>query len=536
MATMNSISFRFPGGVGFAGAAIGEFVESYLSYDALQFTAKLEREFRERRRLLLRRRTEHQMVFNVGKMPGFLPETEYIRSSYWRVASIPNRLLDRRVELVGPPEKETITAAVNSGANSYIADFEDTASPTWHNILTGHVNLQEYIHGTSLTSPEGADRHTPEGGGILVMVCPRGWQAEEKHVLIDGRPISASLFDFGMFMFHNARELLSQGAGPYFYLPKIESSLEASLWNDVFLMAQDELDIPHGSIKATAVIETVPAAFEINEILFVLREHCIGLACGKWNYVFSLLKKFRHHAEFILPEYSRISTATHFLHFLSLLVIQTGHKRGAHAIGGIATLPHYTGGESRDEIAARIYSEITGNAEDGCDGTMVLNPESALATKAAFDSTISGPNQLHRKRSELHITSQDLLTVHKGETTEEGFRRNFLDALHYIAAWLNGNGTVVSPEGSIYHTATAEIARSQLWQWLHHGRKFWGGVKGGEADYYRHLAQEEYQKINKGEVGSLSVNYAMAKRILEQLVLDKNFVDFFTTTAYQYLD
>ncbi len=545
MATINSISYRFPNGVGLAGAAIGEFAETFLSHDALQFVAKLEREFGEQRRRLLRRRNERQMDFNVGKMPDFLPETENIRTSYWRIASIPSHLLDRRVEIVGPPHKEIIIKALNSGANTYIADFEDTNSPTWHNILSGQINLQELVHGTfqpkadeplfHLSLTENKERQTSKYG-MVIMVCPRGWQAEEKHVLIDGKPISASLFDFGMFFFHNARELLAQEAGPYFYLPKIESAQEASLWNDAFLMAQDEFGIPRGSIKATVIIETVPAAFEMHEILYVLKEHCIGLACGRWNYIFSFIKKFRHHNEFLLPDCSRLSMMVHFLYFFSVLLIQTGHKHGAHAIGGITTRNALNSkGKANEEMLAHIFADKEREVEDGFDGTWVIDPAAVAVAKAAFDSRMSGPNQLHRKRRDIQITSQDLLTTHKGGVTEEELRRNISGILEYFAAWLNGNGVIYSRHSIEHHAATAEIARSQLWQWLHHGNKFMGGTKA-EKDFYRRIAQEEFQKLNDEEGGARSVNYALAKKVLESLVFDMNFTDFFTTTAYQYID
>ncbi len=532
---MNSISYRPPQGVGFAGAATEEFVDTLLTSEALQFTAKLEREFGERRRLLLKRRSERQMEFNIGKMPDFLPETEQIRSSYWRIASIPNHLLDRRVEGVGPPDKDTMMNMLNSDANSYVADFEDTNSPTWHNILYGHVNLRDYVQGALPLFSERRERQVSNHSTMLMM-CPRGWHAEEKHVLIDGKPVSASLFDFGMFFFHNARKLFSQEAGPYLYLPKLESALEASLWNDVFLMAQDELGIPRGSIKATVIIETVPAAFEMNEILYALKDHCLGLACGRWNYIFSLIKKFRHHNEFVLPDRSRLSMMAHFLSSLSLLIIQTSHKRGAHAIGGMTV--RYSlknNGGLNEEILANIYADKEREVEDGYDGTWVMDPESVPIAKAAFDSRMSGPNQLHRKRSEMQVSPQDLLTVHRGEVTEQGFRKNISDALEYFAAWLNGKGVIVS-KNLIEHAATAEISRAQLWQWFHHGNKSFGGQKA-ETDFFKRIAQEELQKIAAEHNGGARINnYTLAKKVLELLVLDKNFIDFFTTIGYQYFE
>lgn len=543
MATIDSISYRFPSGVRFADSAIGEFSEELFSPDALQFSAKLEREFGERRRLLLKRRNERQMEFNIGKMPDFLPETENIRTSYWRTASIPNHLLDRRVEVISPPKKETIANAYNAGANSFIADFEDTNSPTWHNIVNGQLTLQNYVRSMSqdrtgdipLLSRRKEQEH--QHHTMALIVCPRGWQAEEKHVLIDGKPISASLFDFGMFFYHNARELLSQDSGPYFYLPKIESAQEAALWNDVFLMAQDELHLPHGSIKASVIIETVPAAFEMHEILYALKEHCIGLACGRWNYIFSLIKNFRHHKEFLLPDYSHISMLLHFLYFFSVLLIQTCHKRGAHAIGGITSRQTLrVNSEPNEEALAHLFADKERDVEDGFDGTWVIDPEAVAIAKAAFDSKMSGPNQLHRKRRDVQlITAQDLLTAHTGGITEEGVRRNIGYALEYFAAWLNGEGIVRSRNSIEHHAATAEIARAQLWQWFHHGNKFLGGQKA-EKEFYRHMVQEELQKLSAETGGTLNINYALAKKFLESLIFDSNFADFFTTELYQYLD
>ncbi|HTR81115.1 MAG TPA: malate synthase A [Bacteroidota bacterium] len=536
MPTINSLSSHLPAGIGYAGAALRE-SSDILSPDALKFIAKLENEFAERRLSLLKKRGEKQRQITIGKMPAMLPETEHIRSAYWRVAPIPNQLLDRRVEFVGPPNSDTMLEARNSDANIYVADFEDTNAPTWRNIIQGHSNLHAWVKGS--LSFDGIDMELPsfEKKRPTLVVCPRGLHAEEKHVTIGGRPVSASLFDFGLFLFHNAHDLQQHEEGPYFYIPKIENHYEASLWNDVFLMAQDELGLPYGTIKATVIIESILAALEMHEILYVMRDHCVGLNCGRWNYIFSIMKRFRHHHEFTLPERSRLSVSNHFLRSLSALLIQTCHKRGAHAISGITIQNTIKNdGALTSESALKIRSEMELDADEGYDGTWVLHPPVLNIASTVFDSAIQGLNQLQKKREDVNVAPEDLFEVQRGDMTEQGLALNIGIALEYIASWLSGNGILLRSD-SIEHTPSAELARSQLWQWVNHHRQKRAERFRGQEDAYRQLADEEVKRLLSFDTQKgLTKFYGNAKTILDSMILDKNFSEFFTSVAYSYID
>src|SRR5277367_1105110 len=446
-----------------------------LTPEAIAFLNKLAREFEARRQQLLARRGVRQQQIDAGQFPEFLAETAHIREAEWTVAPIPHDLLDRRVEITGPVERKMIINALNSGANVFMADFEDSNSPTWQNNLEGQLNLRDAVAGTiSFDSPEGK-RYELNSRVATLLVRPRGWHLNEKHFLMDAQPISASLFDFGLYFFHNARRLIDKGTGPYFYLPKMESHLEARLWNDVFCYAQDELDIPRGTIRATVLIETILAAFEMDEILYELREHSSGLNCGRWDYIFSFIKKFRNHVEFVLPDRSIVTMERHFLKSYVDLLIQTCHRRGIHAMGGMAAqIPIKNDPEANQKALDKVRQDKLREVLAGHDGTWVAHPGLVPIAKEIFDVHMKEPNQIGRRCEDVHVIAKDLLTVPGGTITEEGLRWNIDVGLQYLESWLRGSGCV-----PIYNlmedAATAEICRAQVWQWVKHGSKLEDG-------------------------------------------------------------
>jgi malate synthase len=506
--------------------------------EALHFVEKLVHEFDGRRRELLARRAERQADFDAGKMPDFLPETADVRRADWQVAPIPADLLDRRVEITGPVDRKMIINALNSGANVYMADFEDSNSPTWRNCIEGQVNLRDTVAGTiSFTSPEGKQYALAEELATL-MVRPRGWHLDEKHVLSRGRPISASLFDFGLYFFHNAEKLLERGTGPYFYLPKLESHLEARLWNDVFLMAQDELGIPRGSVRATVLIETIPAAFEMDEILYELREHSAGLNCGRWDYIFSIIKKFRRHPEFTMPDRAQVTMTTHCMRSYSLLAIQTCHRRGIHAIGGMAAqIPIKNNVQANEEALEKVRADKIREATDGHDGTWVAHPGLVTLAKEAFDARMPQPNQIERTRDDVQITPRDLLTVPRGEITAKGLSHNIDVGIQYMAAWLGGNGCV-----PIYNlmedAATAEISRTQVWQWIHQPNGVLSDGRKVTAELCHQLFDEQLDKLRQavGPEAFERGHYAAARRLIEDIVVRDEFTEFMTLVGYEHLN
>ena len=524
-------------GIALAGPEVPE-AERVLTRGALAFVAELEREFGERRRELLNRRVIRQIEINSGKMPNFLPETEMIRQTAWKVAPCPADLLDRRVEITGPPNRKMIINALNSGANVFMADFEDSLSPTWKNVVEGQSNLMDAVdRSISFDGPEGK-RYRLNDALATLMVRPRGWQLHEKHMLVEGRPVSASLFDFGIFFFHNAAKLIGRGSGPYFYLPKLESHAEARLWNDVFLMAQERMKIPAGTIRATVLIETILAAFEMQEILFELKDHASGLNCGRWDYIFSTIKKFRLYPEFVLPDRSRITMMTRFLQSYSILLIQACHKRGAHAIGGMAAqIPIKGDPAANSEALARVRADKEREVADGHDGTWVAHPSLVPLAKAVFDTRMPGPHQIERKREDADITAGDLLSVPRGEITEQGMRTNIDVAVQYLEAWLNGNGCV--PLYNLMEdTATAEISRAQLWQWIFSPNAMLFDHRKINADLFNRLLSEELAslRIRIGEERFRSGKFTVAATILSTLVLERHFCDFLTEPAYERID
>jgi malate synthase len=506
---------------------------SVLTPEARAFLLKLAARFEPRRQELLARRRVVQQEIDHGKFPDFLPETAGIRQSEWKVAPIPKDLLDRRVEITGPVDRKMIINALNSGASVFMADFEDSNSPTWSNNIEGQQNLQDAIRGTiRYENPEGKQYRLGSNLATLV-VRPRGWHLDERHFLVEGKPISASLFDFGLFFFHNAAALLSKGTGPYFYLPKLESHLEARLWNDVFCFAQDEMGIPRGSIRATVLIETILAAFEMDEILYELREHSAGLNCGRWDYIFSFIKKFRAHREFVLPDRSLVTMERHFLSSYVELLIQTCHRRGIHAMGGMAAqIPIRNDAAANEQALEKVRHDKLREVHAGHDGTWVAHPGLVPVAKEIFDKYMPEPNQISAKRANRTMQAKDLLDVPKGDITEEGLRWNIDVGLQYLHSWLQGSGCV-----PIYNlmedAATAEICRAQVWQWVKHCAHLKDGkpvTEGLVKDIIRQRAAELGCENKSDE------KLRQAARVLEELTTSQEFAEFLTLASYELLD
>jgi len=515
-----------------------EFAE-ILTPEALALVYKLEQAFGERRRALLQRRDERQAAIDAGQMPDFLPETADIRSRDWTVAPIPADLQDRRVEITGPVDRKMIINALNSGANVFMADFEDSHSPTWQATIEGQINLRDAVRRTiTYTDPNSGKFYQLNDKTAVLMVRPRGWHLEEKHVLLNGRAISASLFDFGLYFYHNVHALLDRGTGPYFYLPKLESHLEARLWNDVFNMAQDELGIPRGTIRATVLIENIMVTFEMDEILWELKDHSAGLNCGRWDYIFSIIRKFRNYPSFVMPDRAQVTMTTHMMHSYSLLTIKTCHRRGIHAMGGMAAqIPIKSDPEANEKALAKVRADKVREAKDGHDGTWVAHPGLVGIAKEEFDRYMPTPNQIFRKREDVQVTTADLLTVPQGTITEEGLRTNIDVGILYMAAWLDGNGCV-----PIYNlmedAATAEISRSQLWQWVNNDNAVLTDGRPVNKDLYREVAPKVLADI-KTRVGAEAFaqgKYELAAELFEKLITDDHFTDFLTLTAYDYLN
>src|SRR3989442_9985650 len=444
-----------------------DIAERVLTSPALAFVEDLARRFRGRIDELLTRRRATQARFNNGDRPDFLPDTSSIRSGDWRIAQVPADLLDRRVEITGPVDRKMIINALNSGAQVFMADFEDANSPTWANIVGGQNNLIDAVRGTiSFVQPDTRKRYELNARTATLMVRPRGLHLIERHCLVDDRPVPGSLFDFGMFLFHNADALIRAGTGPYFYLPKLQSHLEARLWNDVFTHAQAALGIPTGTIKATVLIETLPAAFEMDEILYELREHSAGLNCGRWDYIFSSIKTLREDPGFVLPDRGQVTMETPFLRSYTQLLIRTCHRRGAHAMGGMAAqIPIKDDPRANDAALDKVRADKLREVREGHDGTWVAHPGLVDVARRVFDEGMPGPNQLGRLREDVTVTADMLLEPARGQRTESGLRHTIRVGIRYLEAWLGGQGAV-----PIYNlmedAATAEISRAQIWQWL----------------------------------------------------------------------
>jgi malate synthase len=500
-----------------------------LTPEAQEFVRKLASKFEARRQELLARRKTVQQEIDRGTLPNFLPDTAHVRNSEWRVAPIPRDLMDRRVEITGPVDRKMIINALNSGASVFMADFEDSNSPTWQNNVEGQFNLMDAVRGTiTYKSPEGKKYRLNEKRAIL-FVRPRGWHLDEKHFEVDGRPVSASLFDFGLFFFHNAKELLRRGSGPYFYLPKMESHLEARLWNDVFNLAQDELGIPRGSIRATVLIETILAAFEMDEILYELREHSAGLNCGRWDYIFSFIKKFRNHEDFVLPNRAEVTMERHFLSSYVELLIQTCHRRGIHAMGGMAAqIPIRNDAEANEKALEKVRQDKLREVKAGHDGTWVAHPGLVPVAKDIFDQYMPEPNQIAKARVNRHVTQQDLLEVPMGTITEQGLRWNIDVGLQYMLSWIQGSGCV-----PIYNlmedAATAEICRAQVWQWIRHGAKMDDG-RSVTREFVAQCIDDQKKRLQPGEALDKAV------QLFEDVATSEEFPEFLTLASYDLLE
>jgi len=510
--------------------------EFILNADAVSFISELQREFGARRLELLARRKERQKRIDSGIRPDFLSETEDIRKCEWKVASIPADLMDRRVEITGPVDRKMIINALNSGAQVFMADFEDSNSPTWSNNINGQQNLFDAVRRTiRYSSPEGKDYSLNPNPAVL-FVRPRGWHLVEKSFLLDGQPISASLFDFGLYFFHNAKALLAKGTGPYFYLPKLQGHLEAKLWNDVFVFAQDYVGIPRGSIRATVLIETILAAFEMDEILYELKEHSAGLNCGRWDYIFSFIKVFRNDPTFVMPDRALVTMDRDFLKAYVDLLIQTCHRRGIHAMGGMAAqIPIKSDVKANEAALEKVRADKLREVKAGHDGTWVAHPGLVSVAKEVFDTYMPTANQIHVKREDVHVTAEDLLKVPAGEITEKGLRVNIDVGIQYLESWLLGSGCV-----PIYNlmedAATAEISRTQVWQWVKHGAKLTNG-RNVTPEVVRETINSELQHI-RSQVGASRFDcgrFPLAAQLFEKMMTSADLDEFLTLGAYEYI-
>ncbi len=534
---MESAAKKPAAGYRILGEMNKEFSE-ILTSEACEFIAELSRKFLPQVQEFLKAREIRQQEIKAGKLPDFLPETKNIRESDWKIAGIPSDLQDRRVEITGPVDRKMIINAMNSGAKVFMADFEDSHTPTWENTIQGQLNLQDAINGAiAYESPEGKKYHLNKTGLATLIVRPRGWHLAEKHFLVDGEPILGALFDFGLYFFHNHKKLLAKKTAPYFYLPKLESHKEARVWAEIFAHTERKCGLKKGTIKVTVLIETILAAFEIDEILYELRDYAVGLNCGRWDYIFSFIKKFSNDPKFILPDRAKVAMTSHFLRLYSLLLIKTCHRRGAFAMGGMAAfIPIKNDPAANEEAIANVKADKEREAGDGHDGTWVAHPGLISTAKEVFDRLMPGQNQLARLRDDVNVTAADLLQVPAGEITEAGLRNNIAVSIRYLESWLRGVGCV--PIFNLMEdAATAEIARAQIWQWIRHKAKLATG-ETVTAEMFKKIMDEELEKIRRevGEAKFSAAPYEKAYKFLESLVLSPKFPEFLTLGAYGMLD
>lgn len=504
-----------------------------LSPSAIEFLADLERKFGGRRKELLAARAARQARLDAGEKPDFLPETKHIREASWRCAPIPPDIQDRRVEITGPVDRKMIINALNSGAHVFMADFEDSSTPLWNNLLDGQINLRDAIRRTiSFEDPNTGKKYKLNEKTAVLFVRARGWHMVEQHMLIDGQPISASIFDFGLYFFQNGKELLSRGSGPYFYLPKMESHLEARLWNEIFVYAQNKLGVPQGSIRATCLIETILATFEMDEFLYELRDHSAGLNCGRWDYIFSFIKKLAADQSIVLPDRSQVTMSTHFMRSYSKLCIKTCHNREIHAMGGMsAFIPIKSDPVANEKALAQVRADKEREATDGHDGTWVAHPGLVPVALEVFNRIMPQPNQIDKKLADFTVTAADLLQVPTGEITEAGLRQNVAVGLGYVEAWLRGIGCV--PLFNLMEdAATAEISRAQLWQWVHHGASLNDGRKI-TVELCNQFIDEELAKVKPVVDADRYTAYQNAATLMRDLIQSEKFVDFLTLPAYE---
>ncbi len=509
--------------------------EQVLTRDALGFIASLARTFEPRRQQLMDIRAARQKALDAGALPDFLPETGEIRSGDWKIRGVPDDLLDRRVEITGPTTRKMIINALNCGASCFMADCEDALSPTWENVVEGQINLRDYWMGQiDFTDPESGKEYKITGKPAVLIVRPRGWHLTEDHILVDGRPVAGAFVDFGLYFFHNARRALEKGSGPYFYLPKMEHYKEAALWNEAFEAAQKSVGLPSGTIKATALIETLPAAFEMDEILHAMRDHIVGLNCGRWDYIFSFIKTLRAKPEYILPDRSQVVMGKAFLKAYSELLIKTCHRRGAFAMGGMAAfIPNRRDPEANEKALAAVREDKLREVKAGHDGTWVAHPDLVPVAKAVFDEHMPQPNQLGNLREDVSVGQKELLEVHEGTRTEEGMRSNIRVGVQYIEAWLRGNGAV--PLYNLMEdAATAEISRTQVWQLIKYGAKLEDGTVV-TRDLFERLLDDEMIKLQPdiGNVAFESGRFPEAIELFRTLSTSDELEPFLTLPAYK---
>jgi malate synthase len=528
-----AISLTLPSGVQITGAVKPGY-ERVLTPEALEFVAAIARRFEAQRQGLLQARAVRQAAWDAGGLPDFLPETKAIREGDWKVAPIPADLLDRRVEITGPASRKMVINALNSGASVFMADFEDALSPTWPNVVEGQINLMDYWLGQiGYTEEDTGKRYAIGPKPAILMVRPRGWHLSEDHIAVDGSKVAGAFVDFGLYFFHNAQAMLGRGTGPYFYLPKTESHLESRLWNEVFLFAQERLGIPAGTIKATVLIETLPAVFEMNEILYELRDHIAGLNCGRWDYIFSYIKTLRAKPEYVLPDRGQVVMSKAFLKAYAELLIQTCHKRGAFAMGGMAAfIPNRRDPEVTEKALAAVREDKLREVQYGHDGTWVAHPDLVPTALEVFNQHMPRKNQLDRLREDVNVGQKELLQPHEGTRSEEGLRVNIRVGVQYIEAWLRGNGAV--PLYNLMEdAATAEISRTQIWQWLHYGATLVDGRRV-TAELVEECLADEMAKL-KTALGDAYAKgrFDEAIGLFKQLVLSDKLEAFLTLPAYK---
>ena len=522
-------------GVEFAAPITPRYAE-ILTPEAIAFIVRLQRTFNARRKELLAARVKRQVALDSGQKPDFLPETKQIRESEWTVAPLPADLLDRRVEITGPVDRKMIINALNSGAKVFMADFEDSTTPTWDNLIDGQLNLRDAIRRTiTFEDPTTKKSYKLIDKPAVLFVRARGWHLEERHMTVDGEPMSGSLFDFGLYAFHNAKELLARGSGPYFYLPKMESHLEARLWNDVFIQAEAELGIPKNSIKGTVLIETILASFEMDEILYELRDHSAGLNCGRWDYIFSFIKKFAGDNAVLLPDRGQVTMTTHFMRSYSLLCIKTCHRRNVSAMGGMSALiPIKSDPVANDRAIAGVRADKEREATDGHDGTWVAHPGLVPIALEVFDRIMPQPNQISKQLPDYTCTADDLLQIPTGSITEAGLKQNVAVGLGYVEAWLRGIGCV--PLFNLMEdAATAEISRAQLWQWVHHGAKLTDGPHAGTSitvELVEKTIADELRTTRPKVDETRFEAYQRAAKLMRKLIESPTFPEFLTVPAY----
>lgn len=509
-----------------------------LTPEALAFVAKLHRACNARRLELLERRRVRQAAIDGGKLPDFLPETQHIRDGDWKVAPVPADLQDRRVEITGPTDRKMVINALNSGANTFMADFEDSSTPTWENQIRGQINMRDALARTiTFANPDGKQYRLNDKVATL-LVRPRGWHLDEKHMKVDGQFVSGGLFDFGLYFFHNAKERVAAKSGIYLYLPKMESHLEARLWNDAFVLAQETLGVPQGTVKATVLIETILASFEMDEILYELREHSAGLNCGRWDYIFSCIKKFKKQPDFILADRGLVTMTSPFMRAYSLLLIKTCHRRGAFAMGGMAAqIPIKNDPAANDAAIAKVRADKSREANDGHDGTWVAHPGLVAVAKEEFDKVMKTPNQITRQRDDVKVSAKDLIDFQpKGPITENGLRLNINIGIQYMGAWLAGTGCV--PIFNLMEdAATAEISRAQIWHWIRSPKGVLDDGRKITREMFSGLVPEELAKVKTllGDKGWSAGRYEDGAKMFEQLTLADEFADFLTLPAYDWV-